>query len=223
MVQSYRHETETEKESIPDLFGRLMPALLVAAPDCGGLLALPFMDDEPGLLVETGPSTACLLGWTTQNATPGNVCKAALLATIFNLKAGVKILVDQGVAHLEEIVLSGGLTKTPGTGQIVADIFGCPVRLLAAADEGSSWGAAVMAAYRYQQQQHELYYQGNRTSGRQSWPDFLQRHATQRPANETFTPKPYAVQAYAKVYSKYQRLRALESALRDLQRDDETS
>jgi sugar (pentulose or hexulose) kinase len=221
MVQSYRHETEHEKESA--LFGRLMPALLRAAPDCGGLLALPFMDDEPGLLVETGPSTACLLGWTAQNATPGNVCKAALLATIFNLKAGVQVLVDQGVAHLDEIVLSGGLTKTPGTGQIVADVFACPVRLLAAADEGSSWGAAVLAAYRYQCQQQQMNSSSSSgSSNTQSWPDFLQEHATHRPASESFTPQPEAVQAYAKVYSKSQRLRALESVLRDLQRDDLT-
>ena len=35
-------------------FGAVMPKVLEADADCGGLLALPFMDDEPGLNVSRG-------------------------------------------------------------------------------------------------------------------------------------------------------------------------
>lgn len=203
-------------ENISDTFARLMPAVLAAPADCGGLLALPFMDDEPGLNVQTGPSTATILGWTPDNAKPGNVIKAALLATVMNLKAGVQVLVqEQGVVELQEIVLSGGLVKTPALGQVVADVFDVPVRLLAAADEGSSWGAAVMAAYR-----HVVVENGQSLSSSvPSWCDFLQNVASQRPVPTLFTPQPDQVQVYQSVYAKYQKLRALEGALRDLQRD----
>ena len=203
-------------ENISETFARLMPAVLAAPADCGGLLALPFMDDEPGLNVQTGPSTATILGWTPDNAKPGNVIKAALLATVMNLKTGVQVLVqEQGVVELQEIVLSGGLVKTPALGQVVADVFDVPVRLLAAADEGSSWGAAVMAAYR-----HVVANGMSSPLSVPSWCDFLQNVASQRPVPTLFTPQPDQVQVYGRVYAKYQKLRALEGAVRDLQRGD---
>ena len=216
-VETFRRDDETTEEA----FQRLMPAVLAAPLDCGGLLALPFMDDEPGLQVTTGPSTALTLGWTTANATPGNIIQAALLSTAFNLKAGVQVLRDQNVVHLRQIVLSGGLVKTPALGQIVANVFDCPVRLLSAADEGSSWGAAVMAAYRHQCWALSSNTNNNNSNNKiLSWPTFLQRMAERHytPAPTQFLPQHDAVEVYARVYTKYQKLRALEGSLRDLQR-----
>ena len=203
-----------ENETMADTFARLMPQVLSAPPDCGGLLALPFMDDEPGLGVTAGPSTALVLGWTNNNnaaaTTPANIVKAALLATVFNLKTGVQILQEQGVVQLREIVLSGGLVKTPGLGQIVADVFDCPVCLLTAADEGSSWGAAVLAAFRYACLHDK----------KQQWTTFVEELGAQRGLDRrtVYVPTAEAVQDYQKVYAKYEKLRALEPALRDLQR-----
>jgi hypothetical protein len=68
-------------------FETLMPLLLAAPDDCGGLLALPFMDDEPGVGVQRG-GTALVMGLNERSATPGNVARAMLLATIFNLRHG---------------------------------------------------------------------------------------------------------------------------------------
>ncbi|MFM8709320.1 MAG: FGGY-family carbohydrate kinase [Planctomycetia bacterium] len=70
-----------------------------------------------------------------------------LLATIFNLKMGSDELDRQGYPRTE-IVLSGGLTKTPALGQILADAFNTPVVILDGAAEGTAWGAALMAKYR---------------------------------------------------------------------------
>ena len=61
-------------------FEAVIPKVLEANPDCGGLLALPFMDDEPGLGVSRGGS-AMIVGLNSENATPGNAVKAALLST----------------------------------------------------------------------------------------------------------------------------------------------
>jgi sugar (pentulose or hexulose) kinase len=119
-------------------FESIMPKLVEAPPECGGLLALPFMDDEPGLNVSQG-GTTMICGWNSYNATAGNVVKAALLSTIFNLKLGSKVLQEQGYPQTE-IVLSGGLTKTPECGQIVADVFDMHVTLLDSAEEGCAWG-----------------------------------------------------------------------------------
>jgi sugar (pentulose or hexulose) kinase len=96
------------------------------------------MDNESGLNVSQG-GTAMICGWNPYNATAGNVAKAALLSTISNLKLGSKVLQEQSYLQTE-IVLSGGLTKTPECGQIVTDVFGMPVTLLDSAKEGCAWG-----------------------------------------------------------------------------------
>ena len=157
-------------------FELVMPALIQAPNDCGGLLALPFMDDEPGLGIHQGGS-ALILGWNAQNRHAGHVAKAALLSTIFNLKAGFQQFLQATTTTttlsktttlsttsssttgtnndlakeetMHKICLSGGLVKTPECGQIVADVFNLPVTLLLAAEEGCSCGACIMAQYRH--------------------------------------------------------------------------
>ena len=95
------------------------------------------MDDEPGLGVSQGGS-AMLVGLNADNATPGNAVKAALLSTMFNLRLGSNVL-DQQNFHRKELILTGGLTKTPELGQVLADVFDTPVTLLESAEEGTAW------------------------------------------------------------------------------------
>ena len=175
-----------------DPFATVMPLVLAAPDDCGGLAALPFMDDEPGLGVSQG-GTACLVGLDAANATPGNAAKAMLLATIFNLRMGSDMLQAQGFPR-QEIVLSGGLVKTPALGQLVADAFHTPVVILDCASEGSGWGAALLAAYRDQ-----------RLAGKtSSWEAFLASHA--EPPAHRFTPRPAAAATLDHSYARHRRL-----------------
>ena len=180
-------------------FETLLPLLLAAPDDCGGLLALPFIDDEPGVGVQRG-GTALVMGLNERNATPGNVARAMLLATIFNLRHGSDILAAQGYPRTE-IVLSGGLTKTPALGQILADAFDTPVTILAGAAEGSAWGAALMAAYR------DAVLAGDT----RDWATFLTAHHSGTPTR--FLPQPAAVKALAAVHARYQKLLAAQAAL----------
>ncbi len=172
-----------------DAFGSIMPQVVQADPDCGGMLALPFMDDEPGLGVTSG-GKALLFGINSSNAKPGNAVKAALLATMFNLRKGSEVLDQQGYPRTE-LVLSGGLTRTPELGQVLADVFDTPVRLLADADEGCAWGAALLAKYRT-------------LDHRPAWDEFLQQHDD---GNATrFVPQPDAVKVYQQSYQRYLEL-----------------
>ena len=185
-----------------DGFAAVIPQLLAAADDCGGLLALPFMDDEPGLGVSRGGS-ACVVGLDDANATPGNVARAMLLATMFNLRLGSEPLDAQGFPR-REIILSGGLTKTPALGQILADVFAAPVVILAGATEGTAWGAALMAAYR-----------AEALAGRApDWAAFLAGHASGQPTR--FTPRAAAVAALADRYARHRRLVELHGPLESL-------
>lgn len=182
-------------------FAAVIPELLAAAPDCGGVLALPFMDDEPGVGVSRG-GTAMLIGLNADNATPGNVARAALLATVFNLRLGCELLLSQGFP-LNQIVLSGGLTKSPQLGQVLSDGFNLPVTILASGSEGSAWGAALMAKYRHQ----------CLTTASGSWSDFLSNHASGTPVR--FTPSAEAAAASSAMFAKYKRLLQVHKALDD--------
>lgn len=179
-------------------FATLMPLLLDADPDCGGLMALPFMDDEPGLGVSRG-GTAMIVGLNPNNAKPGNVVKAALLSTMFNLKLGSEDLDQQGYPRTQ-LVLTGGLTKTPELAQVLADVFNAVVTMPASAEEGTAWGAALMAKYRDQ----------TITGTTQEWSAFLASHAAD---DERTTPNAEAVSAYAVVYEKYKRLIATQGQI----------
>ena len=182
-----------------DPFAAVMPAVLSAADDCGGLVALPFLDDEPGLGVSRGGSAA-IVGFREGNATPGNAAKAMLLATIFNLEMGSDVLTAQGYPR-HEIVLSGGLVKTPALGQLVDDVFRTPVVILDCASEGSGWGAALMAAFRDRQ-----------LTGRTgTWEAFLAGHAP--PAAHRFTPRAASAATFDRAAARHRRLAALHGAI----------
>ncbi len=128
-------------------FGDLMLRALKAAPDCGGVVAIPFMDDEPGLGISSG-GKASLCNLNPHNASAGNAIRAALTSTIMNLKLGMEVLDEQGYPRTE-VILTGGLTRTPELGQILSDVFGVQVSLPRGSDEGTAVGAALLAAFRY--------------------------------------------------------------------------
>jgi len=180
-------------------FAAVIPQLLAAPDDCGGLQALSFMDDEPGAGVSHG-GTALVIGLNDTSATPGNVAKAMLLATIFNLRMGSEGLDAQGFPRTE-IVLSGGITKTPELAQLVADAFHVPVVLLAGAVEGTAWGAALMAKFR-----------DERLAGKNAdWSSFLAGHATA--GARRFEPRPRAAATFDRLYARHKRLVALHTQL----------
>jgi sugar (pentulose or hexulose) kinase len=184
-----------------DAFATVMPELLAAADDCGGLLALPFMDDEPGLGVPRGGSAA-FVGLSAGNATPGNLAKAMLLATMFNLRMGSDELDAQGFPRTE-IVLSGGLAKTPALGQFLADAFRTPVAIRGSAAEGTASGAALLAAWR-----HEV-----ATGSGGSWQAFVEGLARRAAEPRRFTPRPAAMAALDRGYERHRRLVALHAPL----------
>ncbi|KAG7347955.1 sugar kinase [Nitzschia inconspicua] len=204
VVKSYGSASAAIDHEDRNAFDSLMPQILDAPADCGGLLAMPFMDDEPGLGVTLG-GTATLIGWNPNNAIPGNVCKAALLSTMFNLKKGVDYL-KQNRVSVSEIFLSGGLTKTPEMGQVVADVFELPVHLLPGSEEGCSWGAAVLAKYRWQKKSNP--------ADQQDWPDFLKSIATKQ--MQSFSPYPPDSAIYQTSYRKYDQLLKLQPELQQL-------
>ena len=221
MVASYSNVgAATAGGGTPPDFATIMPLVLQAPDDCGGLVSLPFLDDEPGLQVHEG-GTAMILGWNndttgSRGEDAGCVCKSALLATMFNLKQGIEYLKSRGIA-LEELLWSGGLTKTPDCGQLLANVLEIPVRLVQGAEEGCSWGAAVLANYRYKNIHRTMTTKENPVGGvtndevMNDWVNYC-RSIPPLPSR-IFTPQPASVSTLGRMYKKYQRLLALQSQL----------
>jgi len=197
--------SSVEEDTKSNAFATVMQQVIEAPYDCGGLLALPFIDDEPGLDVARGGS-AMIIGWNAENGTVGSVAKAALLSTMFNLLLGCEILDEQGYPR-SELVLTGGLSKTPECGQILADVFDTPVSLFDSADEGSSWGAAVLAKYRHVCATTTIDSQNS-----VDWATFLESVGADK-VNKQFRPNPDAVPIYKQIFSRYRKLIALQSSL----------
>jgi sugar (pentulose or hexulose) kinase len=123
-----------------------------------------------------------------------------LLATIFNLRVGSDLLDAQGFPRTE-IVLSGGLTKTPALGQLLADAFNTPVSILDGATEGTAWGATLLAKHR-----------ADTLAGRGGdWGGFLARHRTGTPRR--FVPRPAATRVFDRAYDRHRRLLAIHGQL----------
>ena len=197
MVASYGDILAHNDSGKSGSFAAVMPKVVAADPDCGGLLALPFMDDEPGLEVSKGGS-AMIIGWNGNNADPGNVAKAALLSTCFNLRKGSEVLDLQGYPRTE-LVFTGGLAKTPECGQILADVFNTPVTLLGSSDEGSCFGSSLMAAFLYKKLNNKL-------EEGCDWASFLDSLKKSSGTKTRFLPSPENVERTNTMYARYKKL-----------------
>jgi sugar (pentulose or hexulose) kinase len=191
--------SSTSKTDRQDRFATIMQALLEADTDCGGLLAIPFINDEPGIGIHTG-GTGAIVGLNPANSTSGNVARAALLSAMFNLRLGTEELDRQGYPRTE-LVLAGGLAKTPETGQILADVFRTPVTLLESAEEGTAWGSAVLAGYRHRVLQGDS----------MDWPSWLESLASD--TTTRFAPDPATADIYDTMYARYRKLLSAQPQL----------
>jgi sugar (pentulose or hexulose) kinase len=180
--------------------------------------------------------TALIVGFNSSNNNNGNVIKATLISVMFNLVLGTKQVEEanekdddddyDGEEEEEEaeettkkeIVLTGGLTKTPQTGQILADIFDRPVRLLEAADEGGAWGAALLAKYYHDCSSSSATSASSSSSSSSSsspdpndWLSFLKTIKAKE--EQVFFPHPERVQIYHEMLTKYKKLLKLQPQL----------
>ena len=117
-----------------------------------GLIMLPFFTGErtPNL----PKASATLLGLTAQNCSRGHMLRATVEGATYAIRFGLDELTRLGI-EASEIVLTGGGSKSAAWRQIVADICGLPVTILAQ-DEGASFGAALQALWVLQRQDDPL-------------------------------------------------------------------
>lgn len=140
----------TVTEQVRNLFGldhAAMDSAAASAPaGTDGLFLLPYLEGErtPSLPDASG----VLFGLNSTTLNVGHLMRAAIEGVTLGMNYGLQRLKKLGVSP-SEIRLTGGGAKSPVWRQIMADIFGVPVVGIAA-DEGAALGAALQAAWTWE-------------------------------------------------------------------------
>jgi len=133
-----------EVKALTGLDHAALTALAAQVPaGCDGLTWLPFLAGER--VPDLPEATGTLLGLRPGLLRPGHLYRAALEGTSLNLGAGLDRLRALGVA-IDEVRLVGGASRNGLWQQILANVFGVPVRPLLEA-ESAALGAALQAAW----------------------------------------------------------------------------
>jgi L-ribulokinase len=170
----------------PDAHERLSRAAEVLAPGASGLAALDWSNGNRTVLVD--PRLSGLFVGQTLATTAPEMYRALIEATAF----GSRVIVEQIERYsvpIDDVVVSGGLAKSPLAMQIYADVFARPVRLARSAN-ASAAGAAIFGAV---------------AAG--AHPDTEHAQAAMGGlAGVVYTPRLDATRTYARLYDVYRRL-----------------
>ena len=146
-VESYLDQYEAlVAERVPWRLRDVLPTVLSAGEDAGGVMAYNTLSAEP--LVGQEAAQPVFTHTADARVTLANAVRAQLMSIFAAVRIGVDILSAEGV-RLDSLFAHGGLFKTPGVAQqILADSLNIPVSVGDTAGEGGAWGIAVLARYR---------------------------------------------------------------------------
>ena len=113
------------------------------APGADGLITLPFFQGERTPALPN--ARAGLLGLTVANATRGHMLRSAMEGVAFGLRFGLERMRVLGVST-DEIVLTGGGSRSRTWRQIISDVCNLPVSI-PDVPEGAAMGAALQALW----------------------------------------------------------------------------
>lgn len=126
-------------------YDRLFKAALDGAPDCGGVITVPYVSGEP--LAHLDDGRPMVLRRPDADLSLANFMRANIYSAFTTVMLGLDILFAEGV-ELRSVTGHGGLFKTPDVAQqFLADALKAPVESLSTAGEGGAWGMALLAAY----------------------------------------------------------------------------
>ena len=130
----------------PDkLYGLLFEQVSTADKDAGGLMNYACLSGEN--ITDVAAGRPLFLRAPHSRFTLANFMLAQLLSAFAPLAIGMQALKDEHVA-MDSLVAQGGLFRTPIVAQqVLADMLGVPITVMASAGEGGPWGMGVLALY----------------------------------------------------------------------------
>ena len=124
-------------------------AASLSPPGANGVLFLPYLSGERCPVNDAG-ATGCFTGLRGQTS-KGDLARAVLegvafsLRQVYDLMAAIPDSSGLATGPARRLILAGGGAVSPLWRQIFADAFALPVITLEAGDEGSGFGAAILA------------------------------------------------------------------------------
>lgn len=164
--------------------------LAATSPGAAGIITLPFYNGErtPNL----PKARAEIFGLDIHNMTAANLLRSAMEGATFGLRYGLEAFAAAGL-RFESVCLTGGGAASAAWRQMVADIFDLPVIVLRQ-QEGAALGAALQAAWTYQQGRGHC----------QSLQSLVDGHLA-IDHDASCSPDPATSQRYTAVYASYRR------------------
>ena len=156
-------------------------------PGCDGLLFLPYLTGERCPIFDANATGS----FTGINSTmrKGHFARAVLEGVCYSLKQVYDLIVKASPGiDTNEVAIAGGGAKSPLWRQMLADIFGVPVKTVHGSAEGGAFGAAMVAG-----------------AGAGLWQSLDDAMAIARPQTET-APNPATAAVYKAQYEKYVKM-----------------
>jgi len=156
------HETETAREKGLDAWTFINEAAEASPPGANRLLWFPYLSGER--CPYSDPKLRASFIGLSQLHKKGDVNRAVMEGVVFGLRQISELLAalmgagagapegsrapsnaGEALGAVMHIVASGGAVKSPLWKQLIADIFGLPVRTVSGAKDGGAFGAVLIA------------------------------------------------------------------------------
>ncbi|NLI58764.1 MAG: ATPase [Clostridium sp.] len=175
------------------IFETLYKKALDGSNDCGGLLSYNFLSGEPVLNIDAGIPMFIRLPDSDFNL--ANFMRSQLYTSMAALKISMDRMLKKDKSKIKQLVGHGGLFKTEGVAQkFMASALNMPISVIETADEGGSFGMALLASYMLNKEKY------------QSLEDFLLGDVFDKSQITTIHPtksETYGFQKYLDIYKGY--------------------
>lgn len=140
-----RYESEQAARSGQSAFALLDREASDVAPGAEGLMFLPYLNGER-CPYNDPDARGGFVGLTSRHRI-GHFARAVLEGVAFSMRQVYEMMLSSSgsLPDSREVVLAGGGAASPLWRQIMADVFGMPVRTVYGSSEGGSFGAALIA------------------------------------------------------------------------------
>ncbi len=129
-----------------DIYYKLFKESLNGEPDCGGLLTYNYTSGENITGIQNG--RPLFVRANTANFNLANFVRAEIYSAFATLKYGMDILLKKEHVEAKNFYAAGGIFKTEGVAErYLAAALNTPITLMESANEGGSYGMAILAMY----------------------------------------------------------------------------
>jgi sugar (pentulose or hexulose) kinase len=183
-------------------YDKLFAESLKGAPDCGGVLTVPYLSGEPLAGMDEG--RPLVVRRPDADFSLANFMRANIYSAFTTVRLGLDILFAEGV-RLRSVTGHGGIFKTPKVAQqYLADALNAPVTCLSTAGEGGAWGMAILAAYALSQ--------GAPKAKPEKLEDYMSRVAFKGSKGVTLKPTKAGVKGFAAYFESFKKALDAERA-----------